>query len=224
MPSAVIGRCSAPSTRRRPCWPSRRALGAFSSRITSSPSQRVNSAAGSPPPPPPTTTTSASRVAAARSPRVAGDRGPAAHRRACCGHCQHRRRDLRAGSAAPCRERGRRGRRRARRARHATCASGRTSTQPDSSHLARARPVVVDVGARRGRGRSRTPRSRRPCASRRACAASTHASPPMPVSSAKRPLPARSWVETLRPPCSSHSAAGARPATSSGGSRARGRA
>src|SRR3954454_20223742 len=33
--------------------------GAFSSRITSSPSQRANSADGSPPPPPPTTTTSA---------------------------------------------------------------------------------------------------------------------------------------------------------------------
>src|SRR5918999_949987 len=43
--------------------------GAFSSRITSLPSQRLNSAAGSPPPPPPTTTTSAS---ASKVPSPAG--------------------------------------------------------------------------------------------------------------------------------------------------------
>jgi len=43
--------------------------GAFSSRITSLPSQRPNSAAGSPPPPPPTTTMSAS---ASKAPCAAG--------------------------------------------------------------------------------------------------------------------------------------------------------
>src|SRR3954447_9377694 len=52
--------------------------GAFSSRITSSPSQREKSAAGRPPPPPPTTTTS---VATSKAPL---DAGAAASRSSMC--------------------------------------------------------------------------------------------------------------------------------------------
>src|ERR1700750_2361670 len=47
--------------------------GAFSSRTTSLPSQRLNSAAGSPPPPPPTTTMSASTSTVPLAGAGAGD-------------------------------------------------------------------------------------------------------------------------------------------------------
>ena len=99
--------------------------GAFSSRITSSPSQRANSAAGSPPPPPPTTTTSA---VASNAPAPAGAADSRSNHRSLLPPVPTRP----AGSPSPARAPPS-GPPRPPRARHATCASGRTSTQPDSS-------------------------------------------------------------------------------------------
>src|SRR3954470_18275761 len=60
MPSAVIGSLFGTQYQNAAFSAVPPSSGAFSSRTTSSPSQRANRAVGRPPPPPPTTTTSAS--------------------------------------------------------------------------------------------------------------------------------------------------------------------
>ena len=181
-------RCSAPSTRTRPCWRCRRARCAFSSRTTSSPSQRANSAVGSPPPPPPTTTTSAS---ASNSPPTAGarPRGPPPHppcplltslpSRESTSEST-RCRSAAGSSTIPVR------------ARRRACRAAPARSRPRRPRVPAPSPRRDRCTRGRGRSRGRPARCRGPVAT--FAAASAQRSAAMPVSRQNRPLPARSWV------------------------------